>query len=116
MEIWKEIEGYESSYQVSNKGNIRSLDRYRYNINGTMLVKGKVLKQNKHTKGYLKVMLQDRGIAKRYFVHRLVAKAFIGDSGNLQVNHKDGNKTNNNIDNLEYVTCKENIRHYRESF
>lgn len=98
MEIYKEIEGYEGIYQVSNYGNVKSLgnDKTR---------KEKVLKPQKHNYGYLMVSLNKQGKHKLHFVHRLVAEAFIDNPNNYEeVNHKDEDKTNNSVINLEWCT------------
>ena len=109
-EIWKDIEGYDGIYQVSNLGRVRSVDHIG-NTGGrkagrTALYKGKVLKQQISSSGYFQVVLV------RYpniSVHRAVAKAFVpGYFEGAQVNHKDENKQNNRYDNLEWVTQKEN--------
>lgn len=101
-EIWKDIEGYEGKYQVSNLGNVRSLD-YR-NTKMTRNLRPK-LRAN-----YLFVRLQKQGIGKCPMVHRLVAKAFIPNPNNYpEVNHKDENKHNNRADNLEWCTRSYNI-------
>jgi hypothetical protein len=109
---WKDIKGYEGSYQVSNTGMVRSLDRaikfrwfFRY-------AKGRILKVNIDKYGYEVVSLQDGTTPKYRKVHRLVAEAFIGES-ELTVNHKDFNKRNNHVDNLEYLTASENSKHAR---
>ena len=76
-------------------------------------VTGKILCGGRNGKGYLTVSLYDGSSPKKpksFLVHRLIAEAYLGPS-DLQVNHKDGNKTNNAVNNLEYVTCKENVRH-----
>jgi len=109
MEIWKDIVGYEGLYKVSNKGNIRSLDRLGKNgKNSQMLYKGRPRKARKHN-GYFVVDLSKNNEAKTYFVHRLVVSAFIQSGG--VVNHKDGNKLNNKLENLEVGTHLENIHH-----
>lgn len=92
-EIWEDIPNYEGLYQASNLGRIKS--------------KRKVLKPNYTQNGYLKVQLSKNGKTKTYLVHLLVKRAFDGYN-NLQVDHKDGNKSNNCLDNLEYVTQQEN--------
>ena len=97
-EIWKDIEGFEGLYQVSNMGNVKSLN---YNHTG----KERIMKPQKSSNGYLQVKLWKDGKAKRYLVHRLVANAFLDNSDNLpEVNHKDENKENNHVDNLEFCS------------
>lgn len=101
-EIWKPICGYENKYMVSNLGNVLSL-----NYSGTR--KSKVLTPVKQHKGYLFVHL---GGNKIKMVHSLVAEAFIPNPERKGfVNHIDGNKHNNSVDNLEWVTAKENVEH-----
>ena len=97
-EEWRDIVGYNGMYQVSNKGRIRSF-KYR-NTKETY-----VLKQMINKKGYLIVGLSKNGKRKTVIVHRIVAQAFIPNPNKYpQINHKDENKTNNNIDNLEWCT------------
>ena len=112
-EIWKDIKGYESFYQVSNLGNVRSLDRYVKNGTSNRNIKrGRVLKPCINHKGYLQVHLVANGNSKLVVIHRLVAKAFIPNPQNkAQVNHIDGNKKNNNVRNLEWCTNQENVIH-----
>lgn len=100
-EIWKDITGYEEFYKVSNLGNIFSISR------------NKLLKITLSDKGYPKVKLYKTNTnVKEFFNHRLVVQHFLENfNPNLQVNHKDGDRTNNIITNLELVTCKENIQH-----
>ena len=107
-EIWKDVKGYEGVYRVSSFGRVRSLDRV--SSIGRKL-KGKVLKQ-KVTKGYNMVSLSKDGNPKGKTVSRLVAKTFIPNPENKpEVNHIDENKQNNHVDNLEWVTAKENANH-----
>lgn len=126
-EIWKEIKGYEGYYQVSNKGQIRSVQRVitlitRDGKDRPSVFKGKILKQTDETKNRHNwlprkfVQLSKDGIRKRYYVHRLVAETFIPNPQSLpEVNHKDGDPFNNNSYNLEWVTKKENINHAFEN-
>lgn len=109
FEIWKDVPGYEGVYQASNKGNIRSVDRY-IECRGTMrMQKGKMLKPYIGKFGYKQVILYNKK-PKLFKVHRLVAMAFIPNPENLpQVNHKDEDKTNNNVENLEWCTCLYNL-------
>lgn len=114
-EIWKDIKDYEGLYQVSNLGRVRSLDRViNYNIENGKKVKrkGKILKQRSNWNNYLYIHFSKNSKIKLFIVHRLVAEAFIPNPNNLpQVNHIDGNKFNNRVDNLEWCTAKENIIH-----
>lgn len=114
-EIWKDIPGYEGFYQVSNMGNIKSLDRYiKHQKGGNRLIRGRFMKQQAQKNGYLSVMLQRDSKEKRISVHRLVALAFIkNQSGKPEVNHIDGNKLNNFANNLEWCTRVENYKHGR---
>ena len=108
IEIWKDIPEYEGLYQVSNLGNIRSF----YLKNGRLSQKTKPIKLKKDRYGYLKLTLCKNKKYKYVTIHRLVAEAFIPNPENkLQVNHKDGNKFNNQVSNLEWCTCIENIHH-----
>ena len=108
-EIWKDIEGYEGIYQVSSFGRVRSLDRYIQPY--THFCRGRILKPRKRPT-YLSVKLSNEGILKCMYVHRLVAHAFIPNPNNLSdINHKDEDKTNNRVDNLEWCTHKYNINY-----
>lgn len=108
-EIWKDIKDYEGKYQVSNLGRVRSLDRKV----GNHPRKGKVLKPCVNRNGYLSVNLYSKNTNRKVkSVHRLVAQSFIPNiEGKLEVNHIDGNKQNNKIDNLEWCTMSENKIH-----
>jgi hypothetical protein len=117
MEIYKDIQGYEGYYQVSNLGNVRSLDRkVNHPKGGLSLRKGFLLKPEMTFFCYFRVPLSKNKTKKRVSIHRLVAETFIPNINNKsEVNHIDGNKTNNKIENLEWVTSRENIHHYHLS-
>lgn len=116
-EIWKDIEGYEGLYQVSNHGKVKSLARKIIWDKGSREVKDKLLSnKTKNTSGYLQVSLSKDGKSKIVTIHRLVAKHFLKDfNKNLTINHKDGNKLNNNIENLECISNVDNLRHAHEN-
>ena len=108
-EKWKAIEGYEDRYEVSDHGNIRSI-MFVNNIVSKARIKEKSQTINKERRCY--VDLEKNGHRKNCLVHRLVAKAFIPNPLNLpEVNHIDGNPTNNNVSNLEWCTKKQNLKH-----
>jgi len=104
MEEWKWIDGYEGEYKISNKGNIKSFKKCK---------DGKILKPKRDGKNkYLMICLSNNGKQKYCLIHRLVAQAFIPNYDNKEeVNHIDGNKKNNTVENLEWVTHIENIHH-----
>nr|DAQ31525.1 MAG TPA: homing endonuclease [Caudoviricetes sp.] len=111
QEIWKDIEGYEGLYQVSNFGRVKSLDRYVLRNENTLFVKGIVLSQL-NNRGYLTVRLCNSGKYKNYLVHKLVANAFIHNDNNYsEINHIDENKHNNYVDNLEWCDRKYNVNY-----
>ena len=98
-EIWKDIEGYEGLYQVSNLGNIKRIFKSHIVL----------CKPSFDTRGYKQIVLSKNRKRKSYKVHRLVAKAFIPNHNNLPcINHKDEDKTNNCVDNLEWCTIEYN--------
>lgn len=112
QEVWKDIKGYEGLYQISNLGNVKSLKRKSLNFK---CEKDKILINCKTSQGYEKVMLCKNKQVKNQMIHRLVAKAFIPNPNNLlEINHIDGDKTNNKVSNLEWCTRSENIKHAYE--
>lgn len=105
--IWLPIPGYEGIYEASNQGDIRSVDHI---TDQGQISRGRVLKQIKTYHGYLQVAMCKNGKPKTVRVHRQILAAFVGLSDS-PVNHKDGDKTNNQLSNLEYVTPTQNIQH-----
>jgi len=102
-EIWKDIRGYRGKYKISNLGNVMSFAQH---------TDGKQLKPLKHQRGYRQVILRIDGNVQSFLIHRLVANAFIDvEIDKRYVNHIDGNKSNNNVSNLEWVTCIDNSVH-----
>ena len=114
-EIWKDVPNYEGLYQVSNLGNVKSLDKYvnsGIKNNTSVKRKGQLLKQSLKKNGYLQVTLTHNNIRKYIGVHRLVAQTFIPNPNNLPVvNHKDENPLNNCVNNLEWCTQKYNCNY-----
>jgi len=111
IEIWKDVVSYESLYQVSNTGKVRSVDKYTSNRFATRFWPGKELKPKKNKFGYIVYTLSKNGKANTFFIHRLVMEAFEGPANGKFVNHIDGDKSNNSICNLEWVTTSENHAH-----
>lgn len=104
-EIWKPIEGYEGLYEVSNLGRVKSFAI-------PAMKQGKILKPNKKSNGYMRIILCKNGVHKFVYIHRLVAEAFVPNPENKPcVNHIDNERANNHADNLEWCTQKENVRH-----
>lgn len=112
-EIWRDIAGYEGLYQVSNYGRIKSLERLEKTVGAVRQRRRRerILKET-NIYGYRNVCLANNGYKRTVRVHRIVAKTFIPNpDGKLEVNHIDGNKANNRVDNLEWCTRKENSLH-----
>jgi hypothetical protein len=95
---WRDVFNYEGIYFVSNYGDIKN----RY---------GKILSFDRRSDMYCRICLCKNNIKKNHYVHRLVLAAFIGDRADMQCNHKDGNRSNNRIENLEWMTSKENVNY-----
>ena len=101
IETWRPIEGFNGAYQISNHGRVKNVTRNR------------ILRLEITYRGYCRIMLSKQNVTSRYFVHRLVAGAFLMNPENKAiVNHKDGNKQNNRLENLEWATASENTQHY----
>lgn len=112
-EQWKPVQGYENIYEVSSIGRVRSLDRCVIcNDGNKKSCVGQLLRPHLNRNGYCVVHLRNDGVSHCMLVHRLVGIAFIpNDENKPQINHKDGNKTNNCVENLEWCTAQENMEH-----
>lgn len=106
IEIWKQVPTYKGEYSISSLGIIKRDSR------PGKIMREKIMKPRINKEGYAQITLSKKGIAKTYLLHRLVCHAFKGKCPALkEVNHKDGNKLNNCLSNLEYKTRKKNIIH-----
>lgn len=110
-EIWKDVKGYEGLYQVSNLGKVKSLKRLcNSKFNSKRIIKERILKSHKNTSGYLSVVLC-KNKSKSFTIHRLVLINFSCLNKNKQVNHINGNKLDNRLENLEWCNSSENLKH-----
>ena len=115
-EIWKDIKDYEGLYQVSNLGRVKSLEKVIVQKNRTFVKKEKILKSNMNQYGYLYVNLYHYKKGKGNLIHRLVGNAFIPNPNNKPtINHINGIKTDNRVENLEWATYLENNIHANEN-
>jgi len=111
MEIYKNIPEYENLYQVSNKGNVKSLSKKRFNGIKYYITDERILKPALSAQNYLVVGLHKDKKNKTFTIHQLVARVFLNHTPcglKLVVNHKDSNKINNNVENLEIITNRQN--------
>ena len=117
VEVWKDVPGYEGYYAVSNLGRVKSLERTIQNDgnlgqNKLSKYSERIMKPGKRKKGYLGINLTRNCKTRAFLVHRLVAEAFIPNPQNLPfINHKDENKQNNRVENLEWCTNKYNVNY-----
>ena len=109
MEEWRDIKGYEGYYQISNFGRVKSLSR---DVGSNRCKKETIMKTSLDKDGYENLVLRKNGKQRHFRVNRLVAKAFLENPNNYpQVNHKDEDKTNNNVNNLEWCSAKYNVNY-----
>lgn len=113
-EKWRSITGFEGLYEVSDHGRVKSLARTFSIGSSKRTLPDTIMKLQRNRNGYLEIKLRRPAYYKHYFIHRLVAQAFLeGDSD--VVNHKDRNRENNHLSNLEWASYKENTRHWMEA-
>jgi len=115
VDCWRDVVGFEGLYEVSNEGRVKTVERKVKNKHGVRTVNPIILKQSLRL-GYPSVTLSSENKNYSRHVHRLVAQAFLPNPDDLpQINHKDLNPENNNVDNLEWCTAKHNINHYLDN-
>lgn len=114
-EIWKDVKGYEGLYQISNFGKVKSLERSVKFGHSKRIVEETLLHPTDNGNGYKIVGLRKNGKRKNFYIHRLIAEAFIPNPLNLKyINHIDFNRSNNSVGNLEWCTQKDNVNCSRE--
>lgn len=115
-EIWLPVVGYEGFYEVSSEGRVRSLDRIVKKWNGERAVPTRLLSLSENSHGYLSITLCKDGKAETKTVHRIVAEAFIPNNNHYpQINHINGNKHDNRVENLEWCSASQNVQHAYDS-
>lgn len=111
-EEFRNVLGYETKYQVSNYGRVKSVPRVYRQSRGYRKVEERIIKCSSKNNGYFRISIREHGGFKYKMVHRLVGEVFLDNPSNKpQINHKDKNRQNNRIDNLEWVTQRENVIH-----
>lgn len=112
-EEWRDIEGYEGVYQISNLGRVKSLDRMvGHNKGGKKLIRGKLKRAHIAKNGYPMLNLSNKNRQESVYLHRILGKTFLPNPRRLEtINHKDGNKENFDLSNLEWASHSENISH-----
>ena len=120
MEIWKDVPEYEGIYKISDKGKVKSLERYVDNgRGGYKLIRERILRPNRNTQGYLHVGLHNEGKKKTTAIHQLMSVAFLGhvpNGNNIVVDHIDNDKLNNILGNLQIITNRENCSKDRTGY
>ena len=113
MEIWKNVVGFEEQYEISNLGNLRSKERFvKHWRGGERKYKSNVKNIRLNDKGYFRCNLKNEGKRYDFTIHKLVALAFIPNEENKPfINHKNGIKTDNRVENLEWCSASENVTH-----
>ena len=110
--VWRDIPGYEGLYQASNDGHVKALERKSWNGKVICIRSERLLTPQKVAGGYYQICITPNNKQIRKYLHRLIAEAWISNPDNKPfINHKDGNKSNNSISNLEWCTRSENVKH-----